>query len=167
MEYICNCTEGYYGDRCQFKHRCAHCMPGMCVDGSRCSQCRPGWEGESCANKSCKNYTLCQNNSTCHTNATNRECVCPNNFYGEYCQFTRPITPSIFKNLFTGPTTLGSTKQDLKTSTTMKETTQSMTAHISTTSMMEITTSTPLLSTTSAIENSTESEIAKPFSTSL
>ncbi|KII60675.1 Neurogenic locus notch protein 1 [Thelohanellus kitauei] len=106
LEYFCNCTSGYFGDRCQYHSLCANCMPGKCVGANQCLQCRPGWSGHNCQNKTCTNYTLCRNNSTCKVNATHHECVCSGNYFGAYCQFMNSTTPGICEISFTDPTKL-------------------------------------------------------------
>ncbi|KII62997.1 Neurogenic locus notch protein 3 [Thelohanellus kitauei] len=98
-DVFCNCTRGYFGDRCQYKSRCSNCMPGECVGGNTCLKCRPGWEGVDCNTRSCEGFQFCQNNSTCIATPANRTCVCSDGSYGDYCEHqmttTTAITPAI------------------------------------------------------------------------
>ncbi|CAF4059973.1 unnamed protein product [Adineta steineri] len=102
---ICTCQSGWYGDRCElydeqckeFCHPQALCRPqerGF-INGDRrpACLCPHLWFGPTChlTYLECKQ---CQNGGTCYltydrSHTQPFECICTNDFYGEYCQFPK------------------------------------------------------------------------------
>ncbi|CAF1293196.1 unnamed protein product [Adineta steineri] len=102
---ICTCESGWYGDRCElydeqcenFCHPQALCRPqerGF-INGDRrpACLCPHRWLGATChlTYPECKQ---CQNGGTCYltydrSHTQPFECICTNDFYGEYCQFPK------------------------------------------------------------------------------
>ncbi|KAF0985349.1 hypothetical protein HZS_1861 [Henneguya salminicola] len=62
--YYCNCSENYYGKKCEYYKDFNKNMRLECSMPNNCKvACIEGWSGKYCDNFSCNNYKKCKNNS--------------------------------------------------------------------------------------------------------
>ncbi|XP_060070005.1 uncharacterized protein LOC132550023 [Ylistrum balloti] len=82
----CQCSEGFYGDRCQNECDCFH---GHCSGNGQCL-CSPGWQGSQCDQQCPTDHFGAGCNQTCHCDhgKCHQEigiCICDPGFHGDHC----------------------------------------------------------------------------------
>ena len=104
-QYVCNCQSGWYGERCdQYEKQCDNfCHPqALCRPQDRglingdyrpACLCPHGWFGPTC-HLTYPQCVQCQNGGSCYlshdqSHSQPFQCVCTNDFYGDYCQFSK------------------------------------------------------------------------------
>jgi hypothetical protein len=117
--YLCNCSPGYMGLRCEQAKSIDLCSTNSCYNGGTCSTlsnnmrdqytvmcyCPQGYTGSRCQT-SVLNIPVCQcvNNGLCRYDGS---CQCQPNYYGtrcEYYQLSQPATQQV-PVFYTPPTT--------------------------------------------------------------
>jgi hypothetical protein len=116
-KFVCNCQSGWYGDRCEhYENQCDNfCHPhSLCrfqgrglINGDQrpACLCPHGWFGPTC-HLSYPKCTKCQNGGSCYltydrSHTQPFQCICPKNFYGDYCQFPKHTVLLRFEKSFT------------------------------------------------------------------
>lgn len=104
--FICKCSEGYSGERCD--KVVDRCSPNPCYYGGKCyvegngykCNCAAGTNGKNCEFiiENCKNDT-CKNNGICINKINSTQCHCLKGYDGEFCEnVSYPCTSNPCKN---------------------------------------------------------------------
>ncbi|KAJ8706712.1 hypothetical protein PYW07_012790 [Mythimna separata] len=87
MEPVCQCTAGYYGQRCETSTCKEYCLQGNCslsAEGPPKCSCEGGYSGARCEVNACHEH--CLNNGICTLNEEDEPfCECPADYEGKRC----------------------------------------------------------------------------------
>ncbi|XP_069120712.1 uncharacterized protein [Argopecten irradians] len=91
----CQCSEGFYGNRCQQQCNCFH---GHCSDTGDCV-CSPGWHGDFCDQQCPTDHYGSGCNLTCHCDHGHCHqeigtCICDPGYHGDHCD--QPCTNTTY-----------------------------------------------------------------------
>ncbi|XP_028394701.1 protein crumbs homolog 1-like [Dendronephthya gigantea] len=89
--FHCECTDGYYGNRCQFNPcTVSPCMNGNCTvrDSGFTCKCSNNYVGVYC-NETCT-QDLCKNGGECRVSSGKITCTCESDWTGELCEVSIP-----------------------------------------------------------------------------
>nr|XP_049706836.1 protein cueball [Helicoverpa armigera] len=93
-KYVCKCTPGYTGERCDISVCQNYCFQGDCsVDavGQPKCRCNAGYSGERCEVNACHGY--CLNNGLCSLDDKSEpECQCIGDYEGSRCEAAKVFT---------------------------------------------------------------------------